>query len=176
MQAFEELVKRYEHKVYNIAYRMLGNEEDAKDALQDTFLRSFRFIKKFKAESSFYTWLYRIATNVCLTRLSRRKRKEKNTYSLDAQFDSKDEMPREIPDFKYSPELLYERKIMQKALQEAISELPSDYRSVVVLRDLQGLSNREVSKALQLSLAAVKSRLHRGRVFLRNRLSKYIEV
>jgi len=176
MQAFEELVKRYEHKVYNIAYRMLGNEEDARDALQDTFLRSFRFIKNFKAESSFYTWLYRITTNVCLTRLKRKQQKEKNTYSLDAQLDSKDEMPREISDFKYSPELLYERKIMQKALQEAISELPSDYRSVVVLRDLQGLSNREVSKALQLSLAAVKSRLHRGRVFLRNRLSKYIEV
>jgi len=176
MQAFEELVKRYEHKIYSVAFRMLGNEEDAKDALQDTFLRSFRFIKKFKAESSFYTWLYRIATNVCLTRLTRKNKKEKNTYSLDVKINTEEDVEREIPDAKYSPELLYEKKIMQKALQDAINELPSDYRSVVVLRDLQGLSNEEVSKSLQLSLAAVKSRLHRGRVFLRNRLSKYIEV
>ncbi len=174
--AFEELVKRYEQKVYNIAYRMLGNEEDAKDALQDTFLRVFRFIKKFKAESSFYTWLYRITTNVCLTRLKRKTKKEKYTSSLDESIKVKDEIEREIPDYKYSPELLYERHRMQKVLQVAINELPSDYRSVIVLRDLQGLSNKEVSKALQLSITAVKSRLHRGRVFLRNRLSKYIEV
>jgi len=176
MQAFEELVKRYENKIYSVAYRMLGNQEDAKDALQDTFIRSFRFIKNFKAESSFYTWLYRIATNVCLTRLTRKNKKEKNTYSLDVKINTEEDVEREIPDAKYSPELLYEKKIMQKALQDAINELPSDYRSVVVLRDLQGLSNEEVSKSLQLSLAAVKSRLHRGRVFLRNRLSKYIEV
>jgi RNA polymerase sigma-70 factor (ECF subfamily) len=172
--AFEELVKRYEHKVYNIAYRILGNEEDAKDALQDTFLRALRFIKKFKGKSSFYTWLYRITTNVCLTRLKRRKN-QRITISLDEPIKAEDDIQREIPDYSHSPEILHERRQMQEVLQHAIGELPTDYRAVVVLRDLQGLSNKEVSKALQISLAAVKSRLHRGRVFLRNRLSKYIE-
>jgi len=173
--AFEELVKRYEHKVYNIAYRMLSNEEEAKDALQDTFIRAFRFIKKFKGDSSFYTWLYRITTNVCLTRLKRRKGKESVTVSLDEPVRDDEDMIRELPDETHTPEILFERRQTQQAIQTAISELPSDYRSVVVLRDLQGLSNKEVSKALQLSIAAVKSRLHRGRVFLRKKLSKYIE-
>jgi RNA polymerase sigma-70 factor (ECF subfamily) len=173
--AFEELVKRYEHKVYNIAYRMLSNEEEAKDALQDTFIRAYRFIKKFKGDSSFYTWLYRITTNVCLTRLKRRQGKDNVTVSLDEPVQDEEDMIRELPDVKHTPEILFERKQTQQAIQTAISELPSDYRSVVVLRDLQGLSNKEVSKALQLSIAAVKSRLHRGRVFLRKKLSKYIE-
>ncbi|MCX7785323.1 MAG: sigma-70 family RNA polymerase sigma factor [candidate division WOR-3 bacterium] len=173
--AFEELVRRYERKVYNLVYRMLGNEEDAKDALQDTFIRAYRFIKKFKGKSSFYTWLYRIAANVCFTRLKTRKTKEPEVgVSLDEPIIDESEMPRELPDYKESPEHLFHRQQLQKALQDAINELPSDYRSVVILRDLQGLSNKEVSKALNLSIAAVKSRLHRGRVFLRNRLSKYI--
>lgn len=172
--AFEELVRRYERKIYNLVYRMLGNEEDAKDALQDTFIRAYRFIKNFKGKSSFYTWLYRIATNVCLTRLKNRKINEPAGFSLDEPIIDESEMQRELPDYKESPEHLYHRQQLQKALQDAINELPSDYRSVVILRDLQGLSNQEVSKALNLSVAAVKSRLHRGRVFLRNRLSKYI--
>jgi RNA polymerase sigma-70 factor (ECF subfamily) len=174
-RAFEELIQRYEQKVYNIAYRMLGNPEEAKDAMQDSFLRSYRFINKFKGESTFYTWLYRITTNVCLTRLKQRQKKESLTLSLDEPIADAEDTQREIPDFKYSPELLHERQAMQKALQSAINELPSEYRSVIVLRELQGLSNKEVSKALRLTVASVKSRLHRGRVFLRNRLSKYIE-
>lgn len=173
--AFEELVRRYEQKVYNIAFRMLGKEEEAKDAMQDSFLRAYRFIKKFKSESSFYTWLYRITTNVCLTRLKQRKNKESVTLSLDEPIKDGEDTQREIPDFKYSPEILHQRQTMQKALQSAINDLPTDYRSVIVLRELQGLSNKEVGKALRLSLASVKSRLHRGRVFLRNRLSKYVE-
>jgi len=174
-KAFEELVRRYEQKVYNIAFRMLGKEEEAKDAMQDSFLRAYRFISKFKGESTFYTWLYRITTNVCLTRLKQRQKKESLTLSLDQPIADAEDAQREIPDFKYSPELLHERQVMQKALQSAINELPSEYRSVIVLRELQGLSNKEVSKALRLTVASVKSRLHRGRVFLRNRLSKYIE-
>jgi len=175
-QAFEELVKRYEQRIYNITYRMLSNEEEAKDALQDAFIRAYRFIKKFKGDSSFYTWIYRIAANVCLTRLKQRKSKEQLTDSLDAPIAGEEDIQREIPDAKHTPEILYQRQQMSKALQDAISELPTDYRPVVVLRDLQGLSNREVSKSLQLSIAAVKSRLHRGRLFLRHRLSKYLET
>jgi RNA polymerase sigma-70 factor (ECF subfamily) len=174
--AFSELVRRYEHKVYNIAYRMLGNEEEAKDAMQDVFIRVYRFLKKFRSESSFYTWIYRITTNVCLTRLKRRQKTEALTRSLDEtiKFDD-DEVTMEIPDYRQNPEILYMQQRLREALQLAINELPSDYRAVVVLRDLQGLSNKEVSKALKISVAAVKSRLHRGRIILREKLAHYLE-
>ena len=180
--AFAELVRRHERRVYNICYRMLGNEDDASEALQDAFLRAYHFLKKFKGKSSFYTWLYRIATNVCLTRLRKRKTALAGAFE---ETDGTGEVRRrktilvssdvigDIPDASQSPERLVRQKELREALNQAVDELPADFRSVVVLRDFEGLSNREVSKVLNLSVPAVKSRLHRGRLFLRNRLEKY---
>jgi len=179
--AFAELVRRYERKVYNICYRMLGCEEEASEALQDSFLRAYHFLKKFKGKSSFYTWLYRIATNVCLTRL--RKRKKMMTPPVDEMQDRprlrqpifvSSDVIGEIPDASLSPERLVRQRELRRALSQAVDDLPAGFRSVVVLRDFEGLSNREVSKVLNLSVAAVKSRLHRGRLFLRNRLESYL--
>ncbi|MFO7675466.1 MAG: sigma-70 family RNA polymerase sigma factor [bacterium] len=172
VEAFEELVRRYERKVYNIVYRMLGNPEDASEALQDTFLRAYRFLGKFEFKSQFFTWLYRIATNVSLTKL--RRRKSPVVMSIDQPVGESEDMTFEIPDDQFSPELLFRRREMQRRLQEAVDELPEDYRTVVVLRDLEGLSNEEVSKVLNLTVAAVKSRLHRGRMVLRGKLENYI--
>ncbi len=171
-EAFEELVRRYERKVYSITYRMLGNQEDASEALQDTFLRAYRFLGKFQFKSSFYTWLYRIATNTSLTKL--RKRKAPYVMSIDEPVGSDGELQLEIPDHKYSPEKMMKQRELGRALQEAVDSLPADYRSVVVLRDLEGLSNDEVSKILNLSIPAVKSRLHRGRLALREKLAGYV--
>ena len=171
-EAFEELVRRYERKVYNIAYRMMGNPEDASEALQDAFLRAYRFLKKFEFKSSFYTWLYRIATNVCLTKL--RKRKSPVVMSLDEPVGSDSDIPLDIPDYKYNPVKMYQQRELREALQDAVDALPTDYRTVVVLRDLEGLSNEEVSKVLNLSVPAVKSRLHRGRLVLREKLAHYM--
>ncbi|MFO7639353.1 MAG: sigma-70 family RNA polymerase sigma factor [bacterium] len=170
--AFEELVRRHERKVYNIAYRMLSNPEDASEALQDTFLRAYRFLNKFEFKSQFFTWLYRIATNVSLTRL--RRRKSPVVMSLDQPIGDSGDMIFEIPDDQFSPDLLYKRRELQRRLQQAVDGLPEDYRTVVVLRDLEGLSNEEVSKVLNLSVAAVKSRLHRGRMALREKLGSYL--
>ncbi len=170
--AFEELVRRYERKVYNIAYRLLGDEEEATEALQDTFLRAYRFIKKFKFKSSFYTWLYRIATNVSLSRLARRKKQD--TVSLDMPLKESENILLEIPDEEHSPERAFQQKMLREKIQEAVASLPEDYRTVVVLRDLEGLSNEEVSRVLRLSVAAVKSRLHRGRLVLRQRLAEHL--
>lgn len=181
--AFAELVRRYERKVYNICYRMLGNVDEASEALQDAFLRAYQFLKKFKGKSSFYTWLYRIATNVCLTRL--RKRKTAQSFTSETNQASEKPSPKQpifvssdlitdIPDASKSPERLVRQKELREALNQAVDELPADFRTVVVLRDFEGLSNREVSKVLNLSVPAVKSRLHRGRLFLRNRLEQYI--
>ncbi len=171
-EAFEELVRRYERKVYNIAYRLLGNHQDASEALQDTFLRAYRAIDKFQFKSSFFTWLYRIATNTSLTKL--RKRKSPPVISLDEPVGEHHDLRLEIPDYKYSPEKMMKQREMRQALQDAVDSLAPDYRSVVVLRDLEGLSNEEVSKVLNLSVSAVKSRLHRGRLVLREKLAGYL--
>jgi RNA polymerase sigma-70 factor (ECF subfamily) len=171
--SFEELVRRYEHKVYNITYRMLGRDDEANEALQETFLRAYRFLAKFEAKSSFYTWLYRIATNVSLTRL--RKRKEPPIVSLDEPLNEDGTGGREIPDETRSPESDYRAKELRDAIQRAVNELPPDYKPVIVLRDLEGLSNQEVGEALKLSVPAVKSRLHRGRMILRERLARHLE-
>jgi RNA polymerase sigma-70 factor (ECF subfamily) len=171
-EAFEELVRRYERKVYNITYRLMGNEQDASEALQDAFLRAYRFIGKFQFKSSFFTWLYRIATNVSLSKL--RKRDKLRTVSLDQPVTEAGDLTLEIPDVKYGPEKLMKQRELRAAIQKSVEELPADYRSVVVLRDLEGLSNEEVSKVLRLSVAAVKSRLHRGRLVLREKLASYL--
>jgi RNA polymerase sigma-70 factor (ECF subfamily) len=171
-EAFEELVRRYERRIYNITYRLLGNEQDASEALQDAFLRAYRFIGRFEFKSSFFTWLYRIATNVSLSRLRKRPRVE--TVSLDAPTEPGGDMTLEIPDEKYTPERLFQQRQLRAAMKDAVDNLPEDYRSVVVLRDLEGLSNEEAGKVLNLSVAAVKSRLHRGRLVLRSKLAKYL--
>lgn len=170
--AFEELVKRYERKVYNIAYRLMGNERDASEVLQDTFLRAYRFLPKFQFKSSFFTWLYRIATNVSLTKL--RKREKVQLVSIDEPANAEGDLPLEIPDYRYNPEKMMRQRQLREALQKAVDNLPPDYRSVVVLRDLEGLSNEEVSKVLNLTVAAVKSRLHRGRLEMRKVLAEYL--
>ncbi len=172
VEAFEELVRLYERKVYNITYRLLGNEEDANEALQDTFVRAYRSISRFKFKSSFYTWLYRIATNVSLTKLRRRKTQE--TVSLDEPVKNTDDLKYDIPDSHSTPEQAFEQKRLRERLQEALARLPKEYRTVVVMRDLEGLSNEEVSATLGITVPAVKSRLHRGRMALREQLARYL--
>lgn len=172
IEAFEELVRRYERKVYNIAYRMLGNEQDASEAMQDAFMRAYRFLGRFQFKSSFFTWLYRIATNVCLTRL--RKRKPPEMVSLDEPGGESGDVPFEIADGRGSPEEVFRQKALREKLQAAVDGLPEEYRAVVVLRDLEGLSNEEASKVLKVSVPAVKSRLHRARLMLRDELAAYL--
>jgi RNA polymerase sigma-70 factor (ECF subfamily) len=171
-EAFEELVRRYERKVYNITYRLMGNEQDASEALQDAFLRAYRFIGKFQFKSSFFTWLYRIATNVSLSKL--RKREKVDIVSIDQPVNEAGDLAFEIPDVKHGPEKLMQQRELRAAIQKAVDELAGDYREVVVLRDLEGLSNEEVSNVLHLSVAAVKSRLHRGRLVLREKLKNHL--
>lgn len=173
-KAFEELIKRYEKKIYNLAYRIMGNREDAKDMLQDTFLQVFRKLSGFKGDSAFSTWLYRIAVNTCLMK----KRKEKNmkTVSMDTPIltMNHDEIKRELSDdWSKSPLASIENEEIRETIQKAVKSLPEDYRAVFVLRGVKGMSNQKIAKILDISLPAVKSRLHRARLFLRDRLSKY---
>jgi len=174
--SFEELVKRYEKKIYNLAYRIMGNREDASDVLQETFLQAFKKLAGFKGKAKFSTWLYRIAVNICLMR--KRKGKKMETVSLDVPILTKkeDEIKRELrDDWSKSPLATLENKEVKNNLSRAIDSLPEEYRTVFLLRGLNGLSNEEVAEVLKISLPAVKSRLHRARLFLRDRLSQYFQ-
>jgi RNA polymerase sigma-70 factor (ECF subfamily) len=170
-RAFDELVRRYENKVYRLAHKILREDEDAADVLQDTFLSAYRGLKNFKAESTFSTWLYRIATNASLMKV--RKRRD-NLVSLEqSQSPVPGAEPLSIADWHKQPvEDLMDTET-REILQESVDQLPEDLRTVFLLRDDQELSNQEVAEILDLSVAAVKSRLHRARVILRDRLNRY---
>ncbi len=172
----EELISRYEDRVYNLAYRMVGSREDAEDVLQDTFINVIRALDRFQGRSSFSTWLYRIAANTALTRLRKQGRKVKgedefldNVYAVQQAARSGEK----LSDWSNNPvrELLDDEAM--QIMNQAIEEMPEIYRAVFVLRDIEELSTAEVADVLDLSKAAVKSRLHRARVYLRNELSGY---
>jgi len=170
--AFEELVKKYEKKIYNLALRLTGNPDEAGDVFQETFLKAYHSLNRFKGEANFSTWLYRIALNIFL--MKKRKEKGKVFESIDMPlFTAKGEMTKEIPDWSTNPEAEIENKELKNILTKALASLPEEYRAVLILRDIQRLSNKEVSEILKLSIPAVKSRLHRARLFLRNEVSKY---
>ncbi|RJQ43220.1 MAG: sigma-70 family RNA polymerase sigma factor [Gaiellales bacterium] len=174
--AMEELVSRYEDKVYNLAVRMVGNREDAEDVLQDTFLNVIRSLGSFRGKSSFSTWLYRITANAALTRLRKRSRKEKSEGEfLDEVYSVKQaaQSGERLNDWSDSPAKRLLSEEAKAMMGEAINELPEKYRTVFVLRDVEGLPASDVAEILDLSVPAVKSRLHRARMFLRNHLSHY---
>jgi RNA polymerase sigma-70 factor (ECF subfamily) len=172
LKAFEQLMSKYEGKVYSIAYRMTGNREDAEEVLQETFLSVYKSLGRFKGKSRFSTWLYRIAVNASLMRLRKTKKKTR-ILSLDEPIGGDETHPkREVVDWS-TPEDIVERKRLMEVITRAIDSLPETYRAVVLLRDGEGLSNSEVAKILKTSVPAVKSKLHRARMHLREKLSEY---
>jgi RNA polymerase sigma-70 factor (ECF subfamily) len=168
--AFAELVERHGGRVYHHALRLMGNAQDAEEVLQDTFLQVYRNLDSFEERSRFSTWVYRIATNEALMRLRKAHRK-REVFFDDSLGKGERWFREEIRDFSRSAleELLDAEKI--ELLKKALSEVPEEYRVVFTLRDMDGLSNAEVAEILDLSVPAVKSRLHRCRVYLRDRLS-----
>jgi len=170
--AFEEIVRRYEGRVYRLGLKILHSPEDAEDLLQKTFLNVFENMENFRGDSKFSTWLFRIATNNALMKL--RKEKGKKTDSLDTPIDvGEGEILPQIVDGKTNVPVIYEKKEFLKYLEQAVSELPEIYRLVFILRDVEGFSNKEVAKMLDLSVPAVKSRILRARLYLRDKLKKY---
>jgi len=172
LRAFEELMNKYERKVYGIAYRMTGNRQEAEEVLQETFLSVYKALSRFKGKSSFSTWLYRVAVNAALMRL---RKKRVDTVSLDEPLisDDGDRLKRQVVDWT-TPEELVERKRLMEVISDAIDSLPETYRAIILLRDREGLSNSEVARILKTSVPAVKSRLHRARMHLRDRLGEHL--
>lgn len=169
--AFEELVTRYERKIFRLTRNITGNQEDAEDAMQEAFLKSYEHLASFKGDSRFYTWLVRIAVNEALMRLRRRHPGE---FSLDEEVPgSEDLMPRELDDWGPNPEQCCQQAEMQEILAEAIDKLEPDFRIVFILRDVEELSTEETAGLLGLSVTATKSRLLRARLKLRQRLNRF---
>jgi RNA polymerase sigma-70 factor (ECF subfamily) len=171
VQAFTDLVNRYERKIYRLAKHITQNDEDAEDVLQDAFLKAYEHLDSFKGDSKFYTWIVRIAVNEALMRL--RKRRSDRTVPLDEPVDTGEEMvTREIAVWEDNPEQRYSREEMHDILEQAVETLKPDFRTVFVLRDIEELSTEDTAETLGISVPAVKSRLLRARLALREKLTR----
>ena len=159
--AFETLVLEYEKNVYNIALRMTGNSEDASDMTQEAFIKAFNSLQSFRGDSKFSVWLYRIVSNVCLVFL--RSRNRRPTVSLSVEDDDGEDTQLDVADESQSPELLLDRKLTRESVRRGLDSLPPDYRQILLLREIQGFSYEEISKALDLEVGTVKSRIFRAR-------------
>src|SRR3954467_8332054 len=172
--AFEQLIKKYDRNVFRIAQHITQNREDAEDVVQDAFLKAYQNLKQFQGNSKFYTWLVRIAVNEALMKL--RKRKSSKTVSMDEDVETEDgSVPREVADWSPNPEQQYKQSELNEILTKTIQGLPAGFRTVFVLRDVEGLSTEETAETLGLSIPAVKSRLLRARLQLRDRLSRFFK-
>lgn len=169
--AFSELVSRYERKIYRLARNITQNDEDAEDVLQEAFLKAYTHLGNFQGDSKFYTWIVRIAVNEALMKL--RKRRGDKFVSLDDDIETgEDQVQREIAVWDGNPEQTYSQEEMRRILDEAIAGLKPAFRSVFQLRDVEELSTEETADTLGLSIPAVKSRLLRARLQLRERLTR----
>ena len=169
--AFSELVTQYERKIYRLAKNITRNDEDAEDVLQDAFLKAYTHLDNFKGDSKFYTWIVRIAVNEALMRL--RKRKTDRNVPLDEPVELGEEtVAREIAVWEDNPEQRYSKEEWRAILDSAVDDLKPDFRTVFVLRDIEELSTEETAETLGISVPAVKSRLLRARLALRETLTR----
>jgi RNA polymerase sigma-70 factor, ECF subfamily len=168
--AFADLVRRYQDRIYNTVYRMTGHAEDAQDMAQEAFLKAYSALGQFQSNASFYTWLYRIAVNVCLSRRRRQKRAPA-TVSVDAGPEGRD-LPDDTEHTR--PSRRAEQTEARQAVQQAVADLPDDQRAVVVLKDFDGHSYATIAEIVDCPVGTVRSRLHRARTQLKDMLRAYI--
>ena len=172
--AFTELVDRYQRNIFRLAQNITQNREDAEDVLQETFLKAYQHLPEFEGHSKFYTWVVRIAVNEALMKL--RKRKWDKTVWLDEPVNvGEDSVAREIAVWEDNPEQRYSQEELRDILDKAVNGLATPYRTVFALRDVEGLSTEETAQALELSVPAVKSRLLRARLQLRDKLTAFFK-
>lgn len=166
-RAFAEIVELYKDKLYHLAYRMMNNRQEAEDVVQESFLRVFKNLDRYDENQKFSTWIYRIATNLCIDRL----RKRRPVYSLDAETDHEGlDGYSMLPSDDRTPESELLLSETQKLIRDAVETLPVKYKSIMILRYLQDLSLQEISEVLDLPVTTVKTRVHRGREYMRKKL------
>ena len=166
--AFAEIVVRYQDRIYNLAFRMLGNEADAADAAQEAFVAAWEGMGRFRGQSALYTWLYRVAMNKALG--LRRRRQARREVSSNAE----EVLMETAADRREAPPEVANAHEREAIVQEAIDALPDDLRSVAVLRDIEGLEYEQIAEVLSIALGTVKSRLHRARLVLRGSLARVL--
>jgi RNA polymerase sigma-70 factor (ECF subfamily) len=174
LDAFDQLVSRYERKIFRLALRITQNREDAEDAMQEAFLKAYEHLNAFQGDSRFYTWLVRIAVNQALMKLRKRR---PNQISLDEPAETEDsELFKEIADWGPSPEQRFAQTELHEILDSAISGLEPDYRNVFILRDVEGIPTEETAQLVGISVPAVKTRLLRARLKLRQKLNAFFKT
>lgn len=175
--AFEELVDRYEDKIFRLAYRFVRNETDAKEIVQDTFLSVWRKLDTFKGDAQFGSWLYRVAANAALMRLrAQRRHPEVSTEELPIDYlDNYGHLPTQGENWAKRPDDELQSDELRRRIQKAVDELPDIYRTVFLVRDVEGLSTEETAETLGLTISAVKARLFRARLRLREDLAKFFK-
>jgi RNA polymerase sigma-70 factor, ECF subfamily len=172
-RAFEPLVRRHERRVFRVTLAILGNVEDAEEAMQDTFLKALRHLEQFRKDARFSTWLTRIAVNAAIEK----RKSRKNFVPLSESEDAEQQFaPGHYEPWKSNPEQVYSKQEVHRLVEQAIQALPEIYREAFVLRDVEGLSAEEAADALGLTVPALKSRLLRGRLMMRERLAAVLEV
>jgi RNA polymerase sigma-70 factor (ECF subfamily) len=174
--AYDELVRVYSASIYHVAYRMLGDAADASDVVQDIFLKIFRNIGGFKGEAALKTWIFKIAFSEILNRLRWWKRRHRfATLSLDEQQNGTPASEK-VADSGPTPEQILQSKEQENAIQQALSRISREHRSIIVLRDIEGFSYNEIADVLGISMGTVKSRLARARADLKKSLMRYLSV
>ncbi len=172
----EEIFRKYAPRVYNLARRMLGNDNDAEDVTQDVFVKVLRNLPTFRGDSAFYTWLYRIAVNTILSfRCKRSLRKVFSLVEPFQEFTDNGEYRHPVRRWAPSPEQLALDREAHQLIEKAIGQLPETYRDIYVLADVEGLANADIADTRGLSVATVKSRLHRARLLMRSLMAPYFE-
>ena len=169
IDAFEEVIAKYEKRVFSLIYNMLKNDNDIEDIAQEVFVKVYRNIHKFKGNSSLYTWIYRITTNLCLDYM----KKQKSVIYIDEKLQLDDgEVEFQIPCEEKLQDELYEEKEIKRKLEKCIAKLPDKQRVMIVLRDIKGFSYEEISDILEMKLGTVKSQINRARLKLKELLEK----
>lgn len=174
IESFERLIAEHQKKVFNIAYRMLGNLEDANDVAQEALVKAYRGIEKFKGKSSFSTWLYAIVNNACIDFI--RKNRKVNMIYLDCEYETEEGTYKiQLNNNEDTPEQLFEKKEVQKLVHESINELGYNHRKVIILRDMEQFSYKEIAEILDCSEGTVKSRISRARTNLKTIIKEKLE-
>ncbi len=174
IESFERLIVEHQKKVFNIAYRMLGNLEDANDVAQEALVKAYRGIENFKGKSSFSTWLYAIVNNACIDFI--RKNRKVNMIYLDCEYETEEGTYKiQLNNNEDTPEQLFEKKEVQKLVHESINELGYNHRKVIILRDMEQFSYKEIAEILDCSEGTVKSRISRARTNLKTIIKEKLE-
>jgi len=176
-ESFDELFERYERRVFNLIYRLVGDYEEATDLASETFVQALRSFDRFRGEAQPYTWLYRIAVNLCKNHFRKQGvRQRVHGPSLDERImlDGEDRPERDIEDWTRTPQRAVEQRELQREIERALARLSPDGRMVVILRDLHGLSYQEIAEVVGVSVEIVKARLFRARAALREQLAVYL--